>query len=129
MPRTITAKQRAFAEARVEGNNALSSYKIAGYGVGACSDRTIVRMAQKLELNPLVVEEMSRLREIHAERHEITIDSLLAELDEARKLAIERRDPGAMVRSTMGKAKITGHDKKVLEIRRAEIGLNIVRAC
>lgn len=53
-------------------------------------------------------------------RHEITIDKLLAELEEARQLAINGSDnsrpvASAAVNATMGKAKLLGLDKQVID--------------
>ena len=52
------------------------------------------------------------------ERHEITVDTLLAELEEARKAALCAETPqtSAAVSATMGKAKLLGLDKKIVEL-------------
>lgn len=42
-------------------------------------------------------------------RHEVTVDSLVEELDEARDLARRTEQPAAMTAATMGKARITGN--------------------
>jgi hypothetical protein len=52
-----------------------------------------------------------------AVRAELTIASLLDELEEARKLALKHRQPSAAVQATMGKAKILG-----LIVDRREVG-------
>lgn len=44
-----------------------------------------------------------------AKRHDVTEDSLLAELEEARQSALGNAQSGAAVQATMGKARITGH--------------------
>ena len=62
----------------------------------------------------------NRLMELHEEKAAmlvqtsgkealITRDSLLAELEEARQLAIEKKNPSAAVAATIGKARITGN--------------------
>lgn len=52
------------------------------------------------------------------ERHEITVDTLLAELEEARQAALGAETPqtSAAVSATMGKAKLLGLDKKIVEL-------------
>jgi len=56
------------------------------------------------------------LQEEHRERHNVTVDTITAELDENRTLALECDQPGAATAATMGKAKIHGlvTDKKEL---------------
>ena len=43
-----------------------------------------------------------------AKRHEISEDSLLEELEQARLAALENQQAGAAVAATMGKAKLCG---------------------
>lgn len=53
----------------------------------------------------------ARLEELHAEaraRHHVTVDSISEDLQQAFKLAIETRQPGAAVQAAMGKAKLHG---------------------
>lgn len=45
----------------------------------------------------------------------VTVESLTEELEEARVIAREDRVPTAMVSATMGKAKLYGLDKQVIE--------------
>ena len=52
---------------------------------------------------------MAELQARGAERAEVTLASLLAELEEARLLAIKENQSSAAVQATMGKAKLTGH--------------------
>lgn len=44
-----------------------------------------------------------------AKRQDVTEDSLISELEEARGIAAVNGQSGAMVAATMGKARITGH--------------------
>ena len=44
-----------------------------------------------------------------ANRNNVTVDSLLQELEDARVNAVGLGQPAAMVQATMGKARITGH--------------------
>ena len=48
-------------------------------------------------------------------RFMVTVESLTEELEEARVIAREDRVPTAMVSATMGKAKLYGLDKQVVE--------------
>lgn len=50
-------------------------------------------------------------------RHRITVDDLLSELEEARQLAMTADTPqsSAAVTATMGKAKLLGLDKQIID--------------
>lgn len=45
----------------------------------------------------------------------VTVESLIAELEEARQIGIEIKAPGPMVAATMGKARLAGLDRVVEE--------------
>ncbi|KAF0679407.1 hypothetical protein Y59_27690 [Enterobacter hormaechei] len=51
------------------------------------------------------------------QRHNVTVDSLLAELEEARQKALSAETPqsSAAVAATMGKAKLVGLDKQIVD--------------
>lgn len=50
------------------------------------------------------------------QRHNVTVDSLLAELEEARQaLSAETPQSSAAVAATMGKAKLVGLDKQIID--------------
>lgn len=44
-----------------------------------------------------------------AERHEVTVDSLVAELNVARDMAYQMRQPGNITAAVMAKARVTGN--------------------
>ena len=56
------------------------------------------------------------LQALHAERHNVTVDTITKELDENRAVAKENDQSAAMTAATLGKAKIHGliTDKKEL---------------
>lgn len=49
-------------------------------------------------------------------KHDERIDRLLDEFEEARMMAVAMGNPSAMVSATLGKAKILGLDKNVLDV-------------
>ena len=55
-----------------------------------------------------ITARLDELRAEHKKRHEITVDTLVSELEEARKLAFETDKASAAVQATMGKAKLLG---------------------
>ena len=69
------------------------------------------------KITGIVPEALDQIRKEHSKRHNITVDSLLLELEEARQAAFEGERPqvSAAVSATMGKAKLLGLDKQVIE--------------
>ena len=105
----LTPKQEAFALAYVETGNASEAYR-RSYNAEKMKPETVNRNAKALMDNNKVATRVQELRAAHVERHEITVDDLIRELEEARSIAMagERQQPAAMVAATMGKAKILG---------------------
>lgn len=56
------------------------------------------------------------------ERHRITVDDLLKELDEAREMGRTTGKAAPMVAATMGKAKLLGLDKALEEADTRPVG-------
>jgi len=104
--RNLTPKQEAFCLAYIETGNASEAYRRA-YGTKA-SAKTIHEKVSRLLSEGKVRARLEILRQAHAERHEVTIDSLIKELDEARLLALATKAPAAAVSETMGKGKLLG---------------------
>jgi len=110
----LTAKQEAFCLAYLETGNASEAYRQA-YNAEKMKPETVNRTAKELLDNPKIATRIDSLQVEAAKRNEVTVDSLLAELEEARQLALQEGQPSAMVSATMGKAKITGKDKQLIE--------------
>jgi hypothetical protein len=60
------------------------------------------------------------LKQCGAIRAEVTIASLVDELEDARQLAVERGQASAAVAATMGKAKVTGQIIDRAEVRSSD---------
>lgn len=117
--RKLNAAQEKYANLVVRGVPLVDAYS-------QCWD------ASKMSRNALSVEANRRLNHagISARINElkaiavketcVTVESLLAEFEEARELAIAMQNPAAMVSASMGKAKITGLDKRVIELQSKE---------
>jgi len=104
----LTDKMEAAAQAYIEnGGNQSEAYR-AGYNAENMADPTIWKEASVLFKNPLVAVRVLELQEEHRQRHNVTVDTLTRELDEARDLAKEEAQPAAMTGATMGKAKLHG---------------------
>ena len=76
------------------------------------------RKARELIENVKVSARIDELRAELAQRGRCTLDSLLQELEETRVSALNRETPqcSAAVAATMGKAKLCGLDKQLVEL-------------
>ena len=115
--RHFSDKMEKFCLAYVETANAAESYRIA-YNTEKMATATIGREGYNTLQKPQVQARLEELRKKVMERHEITVDTLLAELEEARTAALGAETPqtSAAVSATMGKAKLLGLDKKIVEL-------------
>lgn len=106
---TLTPKQEAFALAYVETGNASEAYRRA-YNAVRMKPAVVTVKASELLAHGNVAVRVKELQAAHIERHEITVDDLLRELEEARTAASNQEKPqaAAMVAATMGKAKLLG---------------------
>lgn len=113
----LTIKQEAFCQAYIETGNASEAYRTA-YAADKMKAEAIHVNASKLLDNAKVALRVKELQGEIKQRHNVTVDSLLAELEEARRSALSAETPqsSAAVAATMGKAKLTGLDKVVIEM-------------
>lgn len=108
MATDLTPKQEAFAQAYVETGSASEAYRRA-YNVGAKTKPEVVHVkASELLKNGKVAVRVAELQAAAQERHEITVDDLIAELEEARDIAKAEGQAAAAVSATLGKAKLLG---------------------
>ncbi|CUK21911.1 terminase small subunit [Achromobacter xylosoxidans] len=112
----LTPKQEAFALAYVETGNASEAYR-RSYSAEKMKPAVVAVKASELLAHGKVSVRVAELQAAHAERHKLTVDDLLRELEEARQAALtaESVQSSAAVAATMGKAKLLGLDKQVVE--------------
>lgn len=105
----LTPKQEAFARAYVETGNASEAYRRA-YDAENMKREVIAVKASELLTNGNVKVMVDNLKEEALQRHRLTVDDLLRELEEARMAAYQQEKPqaAAMVAASMGKAKLLG---------------------
>ena len=105
----LTIKQEKFCMVYVETGNASEAYRQA-YNAENMSNEAIGVEACRLLDNPSVSLKVKELKSGHIKRHELTIDDLVAELEEARQAALSAMvvQSSASVAATMGKAKLLG---------------------
>ncbi len=69
-----------------------------------------------------VVARVAELQEKSAQRNQITVDTLLKELEENRQAALCAETPqaAAATAATMGKAKLLGLDKQIIDLKSSD---------
>lgn len=117
---TLTPKQERFCQLYIELGNASEAYR-QSYDADSMNSNAVSVAASNLLDNPKITIRLDQIRKDHAMRHNITVDTLLLELEEARKTALnpaklERLQVAAAVAATMGKAKLLGLDKQLVEL-------------
>lgn len=110
----LTPKQEKFCQLYVETGNASEAYR-ESYDSGGMKPESVNRKAKELLDNVKIAARIGQLRERLVKKHNVTVDSLIEELEQARKLAFETAQVSAAVSATMGKAKLCGLDKQVIE--------------
>jgi phage terminase small subunit len=111
----FSQKMENFCLAYIESGNASEAYR-RSYDVSGMAEQTAAREAWNLLKRPQIEARIAELREVVMQRNDITVDTLLAELEEARALALETGRAAAAVTATMGKAKLLGLDKQIVEL-------------
>lgn len=112
----LTPKQDNFCRLYIELGNASEAYRRA-YDAEDMSDNVVGVKAHELLNNGKIAVKVKQIRDEHMRRHNLTVGDLLAELEEARQAALGAENPqsSAAVAATMGKAKILGMDKQVID--------------
>lgn len=109
-PLTKTQLKRIelYAQARVEGMNQSAAFRKSHAHSKKWKAETVHNNASAFEKISEVQARIEALTEAHRKRHEVTVDSLTAELDENRDVAKDFGQAAAMTSATMGKAKLHG---------------------
>lgn len=103
----LTPKQEKFCYSYIETGNASEAYR-RSYNAERMKPEVVAVKASELLAKGKIAVRIEALRGELRQRHEITVDDLVAELEEARKLAFETDKAAAAVQATMGKAKLLG---------------------
>lgn len=114
----LTIKQENFCKKFIETGNASEAYRLC-YAVGKTTkESTVNRSAKELLENPKITTRVSELMEVHAERHDITVDKLTNMYMSAFALGLAIENPSAMKQATDGLGKLHGliSDKGVIEV-------------
>jgi len=113
----LTTKQENFCQKYVETGNASEAYRY-GYDTSRMKPESVHRKAKELMDNGNVAARIAELKSRAAAKHDVTVATLLRELEEARTIALSCETPqtSAAVSATMGKAKLCGLDKQLIEL-------------
>ncbi|MAF42873.1 MAG: hypothetical protein CMI54_01715 [Parcubacteria group bacterium] len=107
----LTPKQNKFVKAYIEnGGNGTQAALTAGYSetsAGAIADENMKKPGIKLALD--------KHKELIANKHDITVASLIEKYREVYELSLEEKQFSASNTALNGIAKITGLDKQVIE--------------
>jgi phage terminase small subunit len=104
----LTPKQEAFARAYLEIGNASAAYRRCYEVRETTKAETVWQSACRLLADPKVTARVTQLQAALRGRHDVTVDSLCAEFDESRKLAMATAQPAAANGATAGKARLLG---------------------
>lgn len=117
-----SVREEEFCRLVAEGIGQSDAYRQAGYAVEKMKTASIHRSAKFLMDKPKIISRLAELRAPIAAQHRVTVDSLMIELEQARMVALAAETPqaSAAVAATMGKAKLCGLDKQVLDLRNSD---------
>ncbi|MDB4277806.1 terminase small subunit [Gammaproteobacteria bacterium] len=110
-------KHEKFCQVWHETGNKSEAYRKSHPTSLKWKDETVHNAASALSKKGEVLARFKQLQDDALKGHNITIASLLKELDEARAIALTAETPqsSAAITATMSKAKLVGLDKHVVE--------------
>jgi len=110
MPVLSNPRQELFAQGLLIGKKQDDAYADAGYIRNKGNSSTLKNKPEiQNRVRELLEERADVALKKTAREIEVTKDSLLEELEEARQIAIEKGQASAAVAATIGKARITGN--------------------
>lgn len=114
----FTIKKQNFARKVVELDGNQSAAYRAVYNCEKMKPETVTKRASELMRDRDVAGMIEQLQKRAAKRHDCTVDSLVAELEEIKQVALSAETPqtSAAVSAVMGKAKLCGLDKQLVEL-------------
>ena len=102
MPVLTNARYERFAQELAKGRTADEAYVRAGFSKNRGN-------ASRLKSNESVAARIAEIQGKAAEQAIVTVNDIVAQLDEDRLFARELEAPAAAISATMGKAKVLGH--------------------
>jgi hypothetical protein len=114
MPPLENPRWENFAQELATGKSASEAFVLAGY---KANDGNCIRLKGNERVSARVKELVERTAANAAARAQVTVESILNELEDARKQAAEINQPSAAVSAIVAKAKVAG-----LIVDRKEVG-------
>ena len=102
---TLNARHEAFCRGLAEGKSQLEAYRDAGY---SGSDNVVSAGAAQLIRNLKIVARVKELQAQAASHTVETVHTLVAKLEQLRRLAVKEGQVSAGVAAVMGQAKLLG---------------------
>ena len=111
------SKHEQFCQVWLETGNKSEAYRKSHANSLKWKDETVHNKASALSKRGEVLARYKQLQENTVKAHGVTIESLIAELNEARKVALGADTPqsSAAITATMSKAKLVGLDVHKVE--------------
>lgn len=126
-PSKLTPKQESFCQKYIELGNASEAYR-QSYDCQNMKETTVNNKAYELLQKGEITARISELQNNHQERHNTTVDDLLANLDELYTVAITSGNLQVAYNIIMGKGKLLGLAKQAqLEIELKKLELERLR--
>jgi phage terminase small subunit len=104
---TLTIKQEFFCMKYIETGNASEAYR-QSYNTKNMKPESINRKAKELVDNGKITAMLQNLRTQHMQRHNITVDTQTAKLEEIYRAAFEEGQYAASVSAVMSQVKLHG---------------------
>ena len=113
----INNKHEKFCLVWHESGNKSKAYRESHPNSLKWKDETVHNKASALSKQGEVMARYEELQLIAVKSHNITVESLIKELDEARGVALDQDTPqtSSAITATMSKAKLVGLDKHIVE--------------
>lgn len=127
----LTPQREAFARAVAKGGTQADAYREAFPASKKWKDNAVHVKASEMMADGKVKVRVEELRAKAANKVVLTVENLIAELEEARAAALTAGpspQSSAAVAATMGKAKLLGLDKQVVELTGKDGGAIQIRA-
>jgi len=125
--KNLTPKQEGFCLSYIETGNASEAYR-RNYSTSKMSETTVCNEAFKLLKHPDITPRLEQLQQALSKRHNITVDTVTDELNEAIQVAKKDIKPSAMIAAIMGKAKLHGLLTDKVEVIESSIASQLAAA-
>lgn len=106
MPALANHKFELFAQAKAKALGHAAAYRKAGYNPG--NDAQAAGGGQKLARHPEVKARIAELKSVQLKRHNISVDSIVADLEKVYRLGMRTKQPAAACGAKMCQAKMLG---------------------